>query len=294
MDIVVKVLLKSVSVNILLVITKLIIGIVGSSKALVANAIHSLSDLITDIISIFGYLISKKPATNKHPLGYGQIEYLTNIFVGLVILLLGIETITNAFNNTVNIPSNIILITSLIAAIVKYLLANYILTKGRNHKNGILIVSGIESKADALTSALVVISVILSKLTPYNNLYSYSDNVCTFIIGLYVVYIALKILKDNVLNIIGRAEDDENLLAKVREIVMQHKEISKIIDLSLIKYGSYYVASIELNLAKNIKLKAINELKLKLKKELVNNDTNISYLTISVNFNKLEKRSSNI
>ena len=72
MDKVVKVLLKSVLLNIILVITKLIFGFLGTSKALIANAIHSLSDLITDVISILGYHLSKKNPTKKHPFGYGQ------------------------------------------------------------------------------------------------------------------------------------------------------------------------------------------------------------------------------
>lgn len=283
MDIVVKTLLKSIFINTFLVITKIIISIIGSSKALLANAIHSLSDLITDIIAIVGHLISKKPATKKYPLGFGKIEYLTNIIVGTVILFLGIESITNAFSTKLSIPSNIILIVSIISAIVKYILANYILNQGQKHKNGILIVSGIESKADALTCALVVISVILSKLTPYNSIYSYSDNVCTLIIGLYIVYVAFKILKENVLNIIGIAEENEVLINEVKQIVLNHKEVKEIKDLSIIKYGSYYVATMELNLSKNIKLKKINNLKANIKKQVISSNNNISYLTISVN-----------
>lgn len=283
MDIVVKTLLKSIFINTFLVITKIIISIIGSSKALLANAIHSLSDLITDIIAIVGYLISKKPATKKYPLGFGKIEYLTNIIVGTVILFLGIESITNAFSTKLSIPSNIILIVSIISAIVKYILANYILNQGQKHKNGILIVSGIESKADALTCALVVISVILSKLTPYNSIYSYSDNVCTLIIGLYIVYIAFKILKENVLNIIGIAEENEVLINEVKQIILNHKEVKEIKELSIIKYGSYYVATMELNLSKNIKLKKINNLKASIKKQVISSNNNISYLTISVN-----------
>lgn len=283
MDIVVKTLLKSIFINTFLVITKIIISIIGSSKALLANAIHSLSDLITDIIAIVGHLISKKPATKKYPLGFGKIEYLTNIIVGTVILFLGIESITNAFSTKLSIPSNIILIVSIISAIVKYILANYILNQGQKHKNGILIVSGIESKADALTCALVVISVILSKLTPYNSIYSYSDNVCTLIIGLYIVYIAFKILKENVLNIIGIAEENEVLINEVKQIILNHKEVKEIKELSIIKYGSYYVATMELNLSKNIKLKKINNLKASIKKQVISSNNNISYLTISVN-----------
>lgn len=283
MDNVIKVIIKSIIVNLTLVIAKIIISVIGSSKALLANAIHSLSDLITDIISIIGYTFSKKSASKKYPLGYGQIEYLTNIIVGLVILYLGIKSIISAFEGQINIPSNLIIITSIICAITKYILSEYILKKGRLYKNSILIVSGVESRADALTSLLVFISAILSKLTPFNGIYSYSDNVCTFVIGMYIIYIAYKILKENILNIIGRVEDNEYLLDQIAKEILNNKEVKAIKDLSLIKYGSYYVAILELNLVKNIKLKSINKLKNNIRKQIIGSKFNISYLTISVN-----------
>ena len=212
-----KTLLVSVFVNVGLVICKLIIGFLGSSKALIANAIHSLTDLITDGIAIIGNNFSMRPADSKHPYGYGQIEYVTNIIVGLVILILGISQIINAFSGDIDIPSNIIIYTSVIAIVVKYTLAKYITIKGKEYKSGILIVSGFESKADALTTLFVIISSLLSKLTVYNDLYKYSDNVCTFVIGIYISYISLKILKENAFDLIDKVEDNQELINKIKK-----------------------------------------------------------------------------
>ena len=276
-----KTLLVSVFVNIGLVVCKLIIGFLGNSKALIANAVHSLSDLITDGISIIGNNFSTRPADSKHPYGYGQLEYITNIIVGLVILMLGITQIVNAFSGEIDIPSNVIIYTSLIAIIVKYSLAKYITMKGKEYKSGILIVSGIESKADALTTLFVVISALLSKLTIYNELYKYSDNVCTFIIGIYISYIALKILKENVFDLIDKVEDNQELINKIKKKILKNIEIKDITSLSLIKYGTYYTANIEIALNKNIKLKDIKEINKRLERQLINRRTRISYLVLS-------------
>lgn len=276
-----KTLLVSVSVNICLVVCKLIIGFLGSSKALIANAIHSLTDLITDGIAIVGNNFSMRPADNKHPYGYGQIEYVTNIIVGLVILILGITQIINAFSGNVDIPSNIIIYTSVIAIIVKYTLAKYITIKGKEYKSGILIVSGFESKADALTTFFVIISALLSKLTVYNELYKYSDNVCTFVIGLYISYVSLKILKENVFDLIDKVEDNQELINKIKKKILKNVEIKDITSLSLIKYGTYYTANLEIALNKNIKLKDIKEINKRLERQLINRRTRISYLVLS-------------
>lgn len=281
MDKITRMLLVSIIVNIGLVISKLIIGFLGSSRALIANGIHSLTDMITDIIAIVGNNLSRKPADTRHPYGYGQIEYVTNIIMGLTILILGVTQIFSAFSSNIDMPSNIIIYVSVIAMVVKYTLSRYITLKGKKYKSGLLIVSGFESKADALTTLFVIISALLSKLTVYNELYKYSDNVCTFIIGLYISYVSLKILKENAFDLIDKVEDNQELINKIKKKILKNIEIKDVTSLSLIKYGTYYTANVEIALNKNTKLKDIEEINKKLEKQLVNRRTRISYLVLS-------------
>ncbi len=281
MDKITRTLLVSIIVNIGLVISKLIIGFLGSSKALIANGIHSLTDMITDIIAIVGNNLSRKPADTRHPYGYGQIEYVTNIIMGLTILILGVTQIFSAFSSNIDMPSNIIIYVSAIAMVVKYILSRYITLKGKKYKSGLLIVSGFESKADALTTLFVIISALLSKLTVYNELYKYSDNVCTFIIGLYISYVSLKILKENAFDLIDKVEDNQELINKIKKKILKNVEIKDVTSLSLIKYGTYYTANVEIALNKNTRLKDIEEINKKLEKQLVNRRTRISYLVLS-------------
>lgn len=281
MDKITRTLLVSVTVNICLVISKLIVGFLGNSKALIANGIHSLTDMITDIIAIVGNNLSRKPADTRHPYGYGQIEYVTNIIMGLTILILGVTQIFSAFSSNIDMPSNIIIYVSIIAMVVKYTLSRYITLKGKKYKSGLLIVSGFESKADALTTLFVIISALLSKLTVYNELYKYSDNVCTFVIGLYISYVSLKILKENAFDLIDKVEDNQELINKIKKKILKNIEIKDVTSLSLIKYGTYYTANVEIALNKNTKLKDIEEINKKLEKQLVNRRTRISYLVLS-------------
>lgn len=281
MDKTTRTLLVSIIVNMALVISKLIIGFLGSSRALIANGIHSLTDMITDIIAIVGNNLSRKPADTRHPYGYGQIEYVTNIIMGLTILILGVTQIFSAFSSNIDMPSNIIIYVSIIAMVVKYTLSRYITLKGKKYKSGLLIVSGFESKADALTTLFVIISALLSKLTVYNELYKYSDNVCTFVIGLYISYVSLKILKENAFDLIDKVEDNQELINKIKKKILKNIEIKDVTSLSLIKYGTYYTANVEIALNKNTKLKDIEEINKKLEKQLVNRRTRITYLVLS-------------
>ncbi len=89
MSAVTKTMVVSMIVNVFLSLIKIISGILGSCNSLIADGIHSISDLSTDIIAIIGNKLSLKPADNKHPYGHGKIEYLTSLIISIVILFLG-------------------------------------------------------------------------------------------------------------------------------------------------------------------------------------------------------------
>ncbi len=276
------VLKKSMLVNIILVIFKMAIGYIGNSKAMIADGVNSISDLTTDWIAILGNHISHKPASKKHPFGYGQIEYLTSILVGLFILVMGINLLIQAVNNDISMPSNIVLIVSILVFLVKYSFSYYLLQKGEKSQNNILIASGLESKATAMTTLFVIIAFIFSRLTPYCSIYQYSDNVCTFAIGMYVIFVSFQILKENVIDIIGASEENETIINKIKKKILSYEEIINVNEIHLIKYGSYYSADIEITCKKNMKLKEVNEIVSKLKKRLCSKRNKIRYIKISV------------
>jgi divalent metal cation (Fe/Co/Zn/Cd) transporter len=119
-------------------------------------------------------------------------------------------------------------------------------------------------------------------LSIYNSIYLYSDNICTFIIGIYIIYVSYKILKDNVISIIGVNEEDNDYIEKIKNKVLSSDEIVGVNNVNLLKYGSYYSCDIEVVMKKNIKLKDISIITNKLKRKLCNKRTRIRYITISV------------
>lgn len=277
-----RVLFKSVFINIILVIFKISVGYIGKSRAMIADGINSVSDLTTDFIAIFGNRMSNKPSDKKHPFGYGQIEYLTSILVGLFIMLMGINLLFQAISGDITNPSIIVLFVSIVVFISKYCFSYYLLKKGNEYQNNILIASGIESKAGAMTTLFVIIAFIFSRLTPYCSIYRYSDNVCTFIIGIYIIIVSFGIIKENVINIIGVSEDNEEIVNKIKKKILSHEEIIKVNEVNLLKYGSYYSADIEVVMKKSMKLKDVSSITSKLKRQLCNKRTKIRYVKISV------------
>lgn len=283
MEKVTKVLVKSLIVNILLTLTKFVFGIIYKSKVLVADGIHSLSDLATDVVSIYGSKLSLKPADNEHPYGHGKIEYLTSIVIGAVILALALSLLGNSLNAKTTITSNMVLYVTIFTILAKYLISRYILSKGVKYKSNLLVASGKESRADVISSAIVIITYFLSKLSSYSKIFLYSDTIGTFIIGLIILKTAYRILKENIVSILGESEQDEEYLDKIREIILENSEVVNIEELNIIKYGHYYQANITINMDSNVTLEDARVVSNRIKKKLINKKTRISYAKISIN-----------
>lgn len=283
MEKVTKVLVKSLIVNILLTLTKFVFGLIYKSKVLVADGIHSLSDLATDVVSIYGSKLSLKPADNEHPYGHGKIEYLTSIVIGAVILALALSLLGNSLNAKTTITSNMVLYVTIFTILAKYLISRYILSKGVKYKSNLLIASGKESRSDVISSAIVIITYFLSKLSSYSKIFLYSDTIGTFIIGLIILKTAYRILKENIVSILGEIEQDEEYLDKIREIILENSEVVNIEELNIIKYGHYYQANITINMDSNVTLEDARVVSNRIKKKLINKKTRISYAKISIN-----------
>ncbi len=235
-----KVLLVSSITNIFLSIIKILFGFIGKCNALVADGIHSLSDLSTDFVAIFGNHLSLKPADKKHPFGHGKTEYLTSMIIGIVIIILGLSLIYNIFNKEIIIPDLIMILVSLFTIISKLLLSNYIYKKGVLYSNNILIASGKESRADVYSSIFVLLSIILMQFSNEVSVLKYADMFSTIIIALFIIKTGFNILKDNIGILLEEQVLDKKYLKEIKNIITSFDEIVEIKDLYVLRYGPYY------------------------------------------------------
>lgn len=264
--------------NFLLSCFKIINGFILKSSALIADGIHSFSDLITDIVAIIGDKFANKPKDSDHPYGHGNAEYLTSFIIGLMIILMGIVLIKETMNQEVTIPSYLVAIVSLITIVCKYFLASFLIKKGEFYNNNILIASGKESKTDVISSIVVFLSSILILFRNYLDILKYSDKIAGIIVGIFIVVTGFKIVKENTVMILGKKADDTILRNKLLTI----PNILNIDDIIMIKHGPYYKAYVEVTM--NIKLlKKAHDMAHNIENEIKNELTNIKYINIHVN-----------
>lgn len=278
-----KVLIYSFITNTFLALIKIISGIIGASGALVADGLHSLSDTITDIVSIVGNKLSSKPADEKHPFGHGKIEYITCLVIGVVVALMGCSIIYNAVTESVSVPSLFMAVIALVVIFAKLILSSYILKKGKQYESNLLIASGKESFSDVISSVVVLAAIVISQLGKINPLFMYADVVAMIIVGILILRISYNIFAENISGLIGEQITNEDYMSEIKSIIKSHKEIKKIDNIVILKYGSVYQVTAEVSMNGNIELKKAHDILEIIENELKSYDNRIKHINIHVN-----------
>lgn len=275
-------LLKSFFVNLFLSIFKIVIGWIGTSSALIADGIHSFSDLATDSVAIFGSKYALKPADKEHPFGHGKIEYLTCLVIGVVVLFLGFEIIVTAFKSEFVIPATIVIFVSFLTIIIKFILSSYLLRVGHKHNSVILIASGKESGADVISSIFVLLSSILMQFSNNYPILKYSNLIATIIVGILVAKTGFDIIKDNMSSIIGEQVSDVNT-NHMLSIIREEETVEGIDRFIVIKNGPYFQITGEVSMNEDLSLKEVHDVIERLECKLKELDERAMYINIHVN-----------
>lgn len=287
MNITSKALVKSFFANLFLSIIKVITGLIGKSSALIADGIHSFSDLMTDAVAIFGNRYALKPADKEHPFGHGKIEYLTCLIIGLVVLILGFEIIVNAFKEEIIIPSKLVILVSLFTILIKLILSTYLIKTGRNHNNAILIASGKESSMDVISSIFVLLSSILMQFSNTYVILKYSNLVATIIVGILIIKTGFHIIKDNMSSILGEQED-ETKINEILSILKNEERIIQIDRFNVIKNGPYFQITGEVSMDEMLTLREVHDVIEEIEEKLKKQDERAKYINIHVNPVKID------
>ena len=282
------ILIYSMFNNLVISIMKIIGGIILGLSSLLADGLHTFVDFVTDVISMIGIKFSKKKPTKHHPFGYGKIEYLTNLYIGVILLLLGIFIIVHSFTTKTVIPPVNLLGLLLIALGLKLAAILTMHIVGERIHSQLLITSVEESKTDLYSSVGVFFITIILQFADKLPILKYVNTIGTILIGLYVVKTAIEIMVHNSMSLIGETTEDEETTNKINKYLKEFKDIEDT-KIRLIKYGSYYKLELGLDVKSNMSLRRITNLENKVRKGIIRHRTlNVKYVSIYVT-NNLEK-----
>ena len=277
---------RSFFVNIFLVVVKIISGLLFNSYALVADGVHSISDLMSDIFVILGIRHSLKPADDEHPFGHGKFEYVLSFILGLSILTiaynLGKSVITN-FNDVAKVPSSISLVVVVLVVIIKLYLATYLIKKGKEVDSQIISASGKESLTDVFSSIIVffgIISVIIGERVGLDFLLK-GDKVASIIIAVFIIRIGFLIIYDAIKSMQGKSVS-KDICVIYKEQIKQVPGVIDVDHIDMIAYGPYYQALVDIRVDGNKTVTEGHDIAESVTKQLYSNEK-ICHVVVHVN-----------
>ena len=227
--------LVSTAVNTLLFIFKLFVGIITGAVSLIADAVHTLSDVVTSLIVIWGFKQSKKPADIGHPYGHGRAEYIATLIISVLLCVAGIEFIETAIDrikNPILIISDWWMIAILgLTVVIKEITARYAKFLSSKIASGLLHADAWHHRTDAVSSILVLIALIAGNFG-----YSSIDGWAGLFVALILIYTGFDIARDSVDDLIGKPPDVAEL-DTIRDIALSVPGALGVHDISVHSYG---------------------------------------------------------
>ncbi len=277
-----KIIYLSIFINFILSVIQVMFGYVASSRAVIADGIHAFVYLITSLIAIIGERLSFKKPDRKHPFGYGKVQYLSSIFIGVVIIITGLFLITNVFNVTMNVPNLDVIFIIILIVFIKYILSIYLEKKYLIHQDMIIDTIRRETSSDVLSTLVVLFLLSLTRFQNIIPFFQYLDEMATIILSFMIIRTGLTIIKENFDEIIGENELCIKDSRELREAIKKDADVIEVVKLTTVKYGPYTKLYVDIKMKGTLTLRVINNRVTKIKKEIRKVDKKYKYININV------------
>lgn len=243
--------------NLLLTAFKLIAGIAGKSTAMVADAVHSLSDFITDLIVIIFIGVSGKERDADHQYGHGKYETFATLLISLALLVVALGIFWTGISKVINVihgeiieqPTIIALIAAIVSIVIKEGLFWYTKIVGEKINSQAVIANGWHHRSDAFSSIGTALGI--SGAIFLGEHWRILDPIAGIIVSFFIAKVAIELGLPSVQELLEKslpAETEQEII----EIIKSNKEILAYHNLKTRKIGNIYAVDIHIKLDKDI------------------------------------------
>jgi cation diffusion facilitator family transporter len=263
--------------NLILFIIKFLFGTSLNSISLIAEAFHSLSDVLTSIVVLLGFKMGDKPPDKEHPYGHGRLEQIATIIIAIMLLIVSYDLIKDSLKRILS-PQKVsfnylVLIFMILSALFKEWMARFSIYLGKKINSSTLIADAWHHRSDAIASILVGIGLIFVNL----NLY-FLDGILGIGVSLLLAWIGIELLKSSSSFLIGEAPNEE-LLKNIEQIVLSTPGVLNMHDLMIHDYQNNKIISLHVEIDENLSAKDAHKIALevqdKLKKKIENSNISV-------------------
>ena len=267
--------------NLFLFILKIIVGLISSSQAMLADAFNSASDILSSIMTFIGNKIASMEADDDHNLGHGKAEYIYSMLISIMMIGLGFkiffDSLISLFITKNFIFTKWLIIVCLITIIVKFCL--YIYTKNISKKYNNLLIKA--NSQDHRNDIILTTFNLISALCAASGIYII-DSIVGILISIWIILTGLKIYKASYDVLMDKTISNKTK-DQVLAIISHHQEIKKITHFNATPVGYLYQVSFSIFVDGNLSTFASHEIANNLEKEIGQKVPEIYLTVIHVN-----------
>lgn len=268
----------SVVVNLFLTVVQIIVGVFSKSQGLIADGIHSLSDLISDFVVLFANHHSQKDADEDHPYGHQRFETGASLALGLLILIVGIGMVWSAVGKLEN-PSAIATVhisalwVAAAALVAKEALFRYMLRVAKSVKSSLLVANAWHARSDAASSLVVGLGIV-------GNLMGYPilDPIAASIVGFMVGKMGWQFSWDALHKLMDRAADEQEVLA-IKNTILQSPGVVGVHDVRTRHMGDMIVADAHIVVRADISVEAGHDIAVEARRRVMQRHRVLNLMT---------------
>ena len=252
-------------VNFLLLVFKFVAGFVGNSAAMIADAVHSLSDFITDIIVILFVRVSSMPKDENHHYGHGKYETLATAIIGVVLFAVGVGILVNAVEAIIDFfhgkelaaPNIWALGAAAVSIIFKEALYQYTVYKGKNLNSNAVMANAWHHRSDALSSIGTLLGI--SGAMFLGEKWRVLDPIAAFLVSIFILKVAIELTKASLEELLEKSLPKKTQ-EKILNIIHSFPEVKSPHNLRTRHIGSNIAIEFHIRMDGNLSLNEVHEI----------------------------------
>ena len=234
-------------VNIFLIISKGLAGVFGHSQALIADAIHSISDLFTDVVVLLGLRYGRRAPDAEHHFGHARIETMASAIVGMALIgtaiYIGKDAALNIYRHTEYHPKGVAVVAAAIAVALKEALYHFTIHAGRRIKSQLLVANAWHHRSDAFSSVAVLLGVTVAYFKPA---WHFLDSYAALLVSFFIIKIGYEIIIKTINEFTDAAPKGE-ILDKIKKCAVSVDGVVDVHDLRARISGSVFQMEIHIS-----------------------------------------------
>ncbi|WP_239589577.1 cation diffusion facilitator family transporter [Metabacillus crassostreae] len=273
--------------NIILAIIKGVVGVISDSRALIADAVHSASDVAGSLAVFIGVRAAKQPPDEDHPYGHGKAESIAAIIVAVLLFLVGLEigkSSIEAFFHEIEAPKLLAIYAVILSIVVKEWMFRYKFKLGKRIKSDAIIANAYEHRSDVYSSIAALIGIgaaIVGQKIGIDWLV-YADPVAGLFVAILVIKMAWKLGSESIHTTLDHVLHDEDI-TELKDTVSQISGIKKIDELFAREHGHYVIIDIKISVDPHITVEEGHNIGKLVKEKLMSEHEHVQNVLVHIN-----------